>query len=126
MTTLKYSILSTPRGLVNEFCNPVENFELFENFVENFYSNILKEESTSFPILFCEPPLHNKDFRLKITEIFMEKLQVPGFFMSKSSVLTSYSCAKSTCLVVDSGHNCTYVSVVQDGYVNQKSNGINE
>lgn len=50
-----------------------------------------------------------------------EKMQIPGFFMTKSSVLSSFSCGKSTSLVVDSGHNSTYVSVVQDGYVNQKS-----
>ena len=81
----------------------------------------MKDDCKSFPILFSEPPLHNKEFRYKITEIMMEKFQIPGFFMNKSPVLSSFSCGKSTCLVVDSGHNCTYVSIVQDGYVNQKS-----
>jgi actin-related protein len=80
----------------------------------------MKEDTKNYPLLFAEPPLHNKEFRYKLSEIMLEKLQVPGFFMVKSSVLTSFSCAKSTCLVVDSGHNTTYVSVVQDGYVNQK------
>jgi actin-related protein len=80
----------------------------------------MKEDTKNYPLLFAEPPFHNKDFRYKITEIMLEKFQVPGFFMVKSPVLTSFSCAKSTCLVVDSGHNTTNVSVVQDGYVNQK------
>ncbi len=80
----------------------------------------MKEDTKNYPLLFAEPPLHNKEFRYKLSEIVLEKFQVPGFFMVKSSVLTSFSCAKSTCLVVDSGHNVTYVSVVQDGYVNQK------
>ena len=103
----------------------VENYELMENFLENFFSNIMKDDCKSFPILFSEPPLHNKEFRLKMTEIMMEKFKIPGFFMNKSPVLSSFSCGKSTCLVVDSGHNCTYVSIVQEGYVNQKSIKLN-
>ena len=94
---------------------------MFENYMDHFYNNVLKEETKPLPVLFCEPAIHNKEFRRKVTEIMFETLLIPGFFMSKSPVLSSFSCGKSTCLIVDSGQNVTYVTSVLEGYINQKS-----
>lgn len=69
------------------------------------------------PILFTEPSEHKKEHRLKLVEYMFEKCNVPCLFICKSAVLSSFSCGKSTCLVLDSGHNNTYAAPVHDGYI---------
>jgi len=73
------------------------------------------------PILFSEPSLHNKESRGKLTELMFEKFGIPAMYISKSAVLSAFSCGRSTCLVFDSGHNTTYATPVHDGYTLQKS-----
>lgn len=76
------------------------------------------------PILFAEPSIHNKEFRCKLTEFIFEKYGVPAVYICKSAVLSAFSCGRSTCLVLDSGHNSTYAVPVHDGYALQKSKKI--
>jgi actin-related protein len=69
------------------------------------------------PLLFTEPSEHNKEHRLKLTEIMFEKLNIPCMFICKNAVLSSFACGKSTCLVLDSGHSTTYAAPVHEGYI---------
>ena len=72
------------------------------------------------PLLFTEPALHNKEARLKLTEFMFEKYQVPAIFIAKTPVLASFSCGRSTAVIVDSGFKSTYATPVHDGYALQK------
>jgi actin-related protein len=58
---------------------------------------------------------------MQMVEIMFEKLNVPCCFVIKSGVLSAFSCGKSTCLVLDSGHNHTSAIPVHDGYILHKS-----
>jgi len=53
--------------------------------------------------------------------MMFEKYGIPAMFICKSSVLSAFSCGRSTCLVFDSGHSMTYAVPVHDGYALQKS-----
>jgi len=98
----------------------IENYENFEEILENFEKNFFIEYK-DHPILFSEPSLHNKDNRIKFTEFVFEKFNLPAIYLSKSAVLSAFSCGRSTCLVFDSGHNNTYAVPINDGYALQKS-----
>jgi actin-like protein 6A len=81
----------------------------------------MRVDPKEHPILFTEPSLHNKENRIKLTEMMFEKYGIPAMFVCKSAVLSAFSCGRSTCLVFDSGHNHTYAVPVYDGYALQKS-----
>lgn len=84
----------------------------------NEYLQVIPKEH---PILFSEPSLHNKENRLKLTELMFEKYGIPAMFICKSAVLSAFSCGRTTCLIFDSGHNASYSVPVHDGYTLQKS-----
>jgi len=73
------------------------------------------------PFLVSEPSIHNKEHRMTMVEHLFEKLNVPCAFIIKSGVLSAFSCGKSTCLVLDSGHNHTSAIPIHDGFILQKS-----
>ena len=93
------------------------DFDKYQEYLESKLTENLQLTMNETPILFTEPNEHNKDFRLKLTEIMFEKCNVPCMFIWKNAVLTSFSCGKSTWLVLDSGHNTTYVAPVFEGYI---------
>jgi actin-related protein len=69
------------------------------------------------PVLISEHLYTSKADREKMCELMFEKFNAPGIFMSKAGVLSLYSNAKTTGLVVDMGANGTQITPVQDGYV---------
>jgi actin-related protein len=87
---------------------------------DEIFTENLRVDPKDHPILFSEPSLHNKDNRIKLTEMMFEKYSLPAMFICKSAVLSAFSCGRSTCLVFDSGHNNTYAVPVNDGYALQK------
>ncbi|CAI2371157.1 unnamed protein product [Moneuplotes crassus] len=95
----------------------ITDFDKFQVYLENKLKNSLQLDLTEAPLLFTEPNMHNKDHRLKLTEILFEKCNVPCLFICKNAVLSSFACGKSTCLVLDSGHNSTYAAPVFEGYI---------
>ena len=99
----------------------VENFDLFEKMTDEVFNEFLHVDSKDHPILFSEPSLHNKENRIKLTEIMFEKYGIPAMFICKSAVLSAFSCGRTTSLIFDSGHNSTYAVPVHDGYSLQKS-----
>jgi actin-like protein 6A len=46
-----------------------------------------------------------------------EKCKIPCMFICKNAVLSSFASGKSTCLVLDVGHNTTYAAPVFEGYI---------
>ena len=99
----------------------VENFDLYEKMTDECFDEFLHVDPKDHPILFTEPSLHNKENRIKLTEIMFEKYGIPAMFICKSAVLSAFSCGRTTCLIFDSGHNSTYAVPVHDGYSLQKS-----
>lgn len=88
---------------------------------DEVFGEYLRVDPKDHPILFTEPSLHNKENRLKLTEIMFEKYGIPAMFICKSAVLSAFSCGRSTCLVFDSGHSQTTAVPVHDGYALQKA-----
>lgn len=71
--------------------------------------------------MFTEPSFHNKKNRFKLTEAMFESANIPAMFINKSGPLSAISCAWSTAMIVDSGHNYTYFVPVHEGYVLDKT-----
>jgi actin-related protein len=98
----------------------IGDFDLFEKNINFLLEDVLSLNLSEHPILFSEPSLHNKTNRIKLTEFMFEKYKIPAIYISKSAVLSGFSCGRSTCLVFDSGHNTTYAVPVSEGYALQK------
>ena len=98
----------------------IGDFDLFEKNMNYLLEDILSLNLSEHPLLFSEPSLHNKTNRIKLTEFMFEKYKIPAIYISKSAVLSGFSCGRSTCLVFDSGHNTTYAVPVSEGYALQK------
>jgi len=98
----------------------IGDFDLFEKNMNYLLEDVLSLNLSEHPLLFSEPSLHNKTNRIKLTEFMFEKYKIPAIYISKSAVLSGFSCGRSTCLVFDSGHNTTYAVPVSEGYALQK------
>ncbi len=98
----------------------IVNFDHLEDLLRKSLIDQLMINPRETPLLFTEPPIHNKDARLKLTEFMFEKFQVPAIFITKAPVLAAFSCGKSTAVIVDSGHRATYATPVHDGFALQK------
>ena len=90
----------------------------FEGFFDDFISDKeLVNEMYHGSLLFSEPVIHNKDQRIKLTEFLFEKYQIGGLFFCNSSVLSSFSYGKTSCLVFDSGNAQSSIVPVYDGMI---------
>jgi len=117
---LKYN---NPKTKIYTFMNQdgtIKDFDLFEKTLDNLLKETLFLDLSDHPLLFSEPSLHNKNYRIKLTEFMFEKYRIPAIYISKSAVLSGFSCGRSTCLVFDSGHNTTSAVPVNEGYALQK------
>lgn len=72
-------------------------------------------------VLFTEPTHNTREVREKTVQMAFEHLRCPALFLAKDAVLSTFSVAKQTSIVVDSGYSCTTVAGVHDGYVLTKS-----
>ena len=112
-----------PKTKIHTFMNQdgtIKDFDLFEKNIEYLLNEELSLDLSDHPLLFSEPSLHNKNNRIKLTEFMFEKFKIPAIYISKSAVLSGFSCGRSTCLVFDSGHNITSAVPVNEGYALQK------
>ncbi|KAH8740413.1 hypothetical protein FG386_002925 [Cryptosporidium ryanae] len=69
-------------------------------------------------------PIHstfNQSHSGKLAEIAFEKLEVSSLFLSRRSVLSCFSCGRTSGIVVDIGASFSNVSCVQDGHCIQNS-----
>ena len=65
-----------PGMKVYSFMNPdgtINDFNLFEQTLNNLLKESMTLDLTDHPVLFSEPSLHNKDNRIKLTEFMFEK-----------------------------------------------------
>jgi actin-like protein 6A len=96
------------------------NFDFLEDILNKSVIDNLMINPKDTPLLFTETALHNKEARIKLTEFMFEKYQCPAIFIGKAPVLSSFSCGRSTAIIVDSGFKTTYATPVHDGYALQK------
>jgi len=105
----------------NEMINDIDVIEFMLREISN---KQLFTDLQNHHVFLVEPPIHNRDFRLKIVELLFEKFKTPGVFMHKAPVLSSYVFAKENLILLDSGAYHTYCVPIQDGYANNKGNKI--
>ncbi len=94
----------------------VIRFEFLDEFIETSLEKNLKVGFADTPVLFTESTIHNKDMRMKLTEYMFEKYKLPALFLAKDPVLTSFSCGRSSALILDCGHRHSIATPVNDGY----------
>ena len=92
------------------------NFDVLEEILIVSLARNLLLPVRDTPLLFTENSLHNKEGRLKLTEFLFERLQAPSIFLCKDSVLSAFSCGRSTAIILDSGSEFTTSTPVHDGY----------
>ncbi|EFA10847.1 actin-like protein 6B [Tribolium castaneum] len=95
----------------------VENWEIFENFLDYIYSNALRAIPNDHPLLITEPPWVTAPKREQLTELMFEKYNVPALYLAKNASLAAFANGRPTCLVVDSGATHTSAVPVHDGFV---------
>ena len=90
----------------------------FEDFFDDFISDKeLVNEMNKGSLLFSEPVIHSREQRMKLTEFLFEKYEIGGLFFCNSSVLSSFSYGKTSCLIFDSGHTQSNIVPVNDGMI---------
>lgn len=101
------------KGLINDW-------DSIEQLLDNLFKSQLYIDPKENPLLISEPTFNTKVNREKLTELAFELFETPAFFISKSSVLSSFANGKSTSLVVDLGGSSTCITPIHDGYALQK------
>ena len=99
----------------------VENWDLMEKLWDHAFKDRLRVQPEEHPMLIAEPSFNSEACREKMLELMFEKYKVPAVFISKNAVLSSFSCGRSTAVVLDSGGGSTSVTPVHEGYVLQKA-----
>lgn len=92
------------------------NFEHLDAIIEQSLLTNLKVNIEETPILFTENAIHNKDQRMKLTEYMFDKYKIPALFLVKDPVLCTFSCGRSSAVVLDVGHKASIATPVNDGY----------
>ena len=54
--------------------------------------------------------------RERMAEILFEQHQVPAYFVASQSVLSVYSCGRTSALVIDCGYSVTHAMAVHEGF----------
>lgn len=95
----------------------IDNWDMFENFLDHIYHNSLRAVPRDHPVLITEPPWITVPKREQMAELMFEKYQVPALYLAKNAALAAFANGRPTCLVVDSGATHTSAVPVHDGFV---------
>eukprot|EP01100_Stratorugosa_tubuloviscum_P015080 TRINITY_DN8463_c0_g1_i1.p1 TRINITY_DN8463_c0_g1~~TRINITY_DN8463_c0_g1_i1.p1 ORF type:complete len:418 (-),score=177.42 TRINITY_DN8463_c0_g1_i1:181-1434(-) len=99
----------------------ISDWDLIERLWSYTISTALHSDPREHPILLSEPTHNTKQIRERTTEIFFEKFQVPGFFISKNSVLSAFASGRATALILESSASGTVAVPVFEGYALKKN-----
>jgi actin-related protein len=86
-----------------------------------YCNTLLGVDASEHALMYSEPSFNPKEQREQLCQLAFEKFNVPGFYLGRSAVLSSFAAGRSTALVVDSGASMTSVVPVFDGYVIKKA-----
>lgn len=76
----------------------------------------LKTPPERHAVLLADPPLSPRTNREKLAEVMFETFSVPALYVENQSVLSVYSCGRTSGLVVESGEGCSYATPVHEGF----------
>jgi actin-related protein len=74
----------------------IDDWNTFEKLWEHANKTSLKSNLAETPVFMTEKPYTSSATRRKLSELMFERFSVPAFFLSKDSVLSCYSCGKTT------------------------------
>ena len=80
------------------------------------FATELRVSSEEHPVLLTEPPLNPKINKEKMCSVMFESLNIPSIYIGIQAVLSLYSSALTTGLVVDIGDGVTHVVPAFEGY----------
>ncbi|OMJ71919.1 hypothetical protein SteCoe_29756 [Stentor coeruleus] len=80
------------------------------------FANELRISPDSHPVLLTEAPLNPKSNKEKICSFFFETFQVPSIYIGIQAVLSLYSIALTTGLVLDIGDGVSHIVPTYEGY----------
>jgi len=81
------------------------------------FHNQLHVAPEEHPILLAEAPMITKGDREKTAQIMFETFNAPAFYARSQAALSLYASGRTTGIVLDSGHNNTYVVPIHNGHV---------
>lgn len=93
----------------------VHSWDDLEAIWEHIYDKELKVSPSDLPALLTQPPLVSAEDEATMTEIMMEKLQLPAMYLANKSVMSLYGGGQMTGIAVDSGHDTTYIVPAYQG-----------
>ena len=94
----------------------IENWDDMVKVWQHTFENELRLESDETPVLITEPPLNPRIAREKTAQIFFETLNVPGYFVQVSAILSLFATGRTTGIVLESGDGVSQVVPVYEGY----------
>ncbi|KAG2388214.1 hypothetical protein C9374_001064 [Naegleria lovaniensis] len=93
----------------------IENYDAWESVISHTYYSELKLAPEEQPLLMTDAPLTPKTQREKMTEILMEKLEVPAFYLGIQGALGLMASGRLTGVCLDVGDGATNVVPMYDG-----------
>lgn len=94
----------------------ITNWDEMEAIWTHTFANELRVPSSEHPVLLTEPPLNPKANKEKMCSVMFESLEVPSIYIGIQAVLSLYSSAFTTGLVVDIGDGVTHIVPTFEGY----------
>lgn len=94
----------------------IVDWDSMEKVFTHLFDEELKVSAEQRQILLSEAPFSPKINKEKLTQLFFEKFNVQGLYISLQGLLSLYSVGKTTGLVVDSGDDMTCTIPIIEGY----------
>ena len=94
----------------------ITNWEAMESLWKHTFANELRVPSSEHPVLLTEAPLNPKSNKEKMCSVMFETFAVPALYIGIQAVLSLYSSANTTGLVVDIGDGVSHIVPAFEGY----------
>ena len=95
----------------------VTDWDDMEKIWHHTFYNELRVAPEEHPVILTESPLEPKASHERVTQIMFETFDVPALYIAASNVLALYASGRTTGVVLDSGHDSTYVVPIYEGCV---------
>ncbi|KAK7479204.1 hypothetical protein BaRGS_00029548 [Batillaria attramentaria] len=99
----------------------VTDWDEMELVWHHLYDNELRVPPEQHPVVVTEATQTPKSNREKMTEVFFEQFNVPGFYVTNPGILSTYASGRGTVITVDVGEGQTQVMNIYEGYTNPEA-----